>query len=121
MAKGVCQQFQQDGVVCPPKTRHGLFTIGAVDNIDYNPSTATAKDSFHGTGISLMQQPTHDFPGIERDVTVINASSSGTVIALPPKDSTGSSREPEVRQNEMGVLVCLPCCTPGNSDPASCT
>ena len=36
-------------VVCPPKLRQGLFTTGAVDNIDHNPSSATAKDSFHGT------------------------------------------------------------------------
>ena len=28
--------------------------MAAVDNIDYIPSAATAKDSFHGTGISLM-------------------------------------------------------------------
>ena len=32
----------------------GLFTVAAVDNIDYIPSATTAKDSFHGTGISLM-------------------------------------------------------------------
>jgi len=26
-----------------------------VDNIDHNPSSATSKESFHGTGISLFQ------------------------------------------------------------------
>ena len=52
IANGVCQRFRVEDVVCPPKLRSGLFTTGAVDNIDHNPSSATAKDSFHGTGIS---------------------------------------------------------------------
>ncbi|KAI8487001.1 hypothetical protein Bbelb_352610 [Branchiostoma belcheri] len=34
-----------------------LFTTAAVDNIDHNPSSTTAKDSFHGTAISLLQHP----------------------------------------------------------------
>lgn len=32
--------------------------MGALDNLDHNPSSTTAKDSFHGTGISLFQFPT---------------------------------------------------------------
>ena len=63
IANGVCQRFSVADVVCPPKLRHGLFTTGAVDNIDHNPSSATAKDSFHGTGISLMQHPSHTHGG----------------------------------------------------------
>ncbi len=47
----VCQQYSADGVVCPLKLNSGLFTTAAVDNIDYNPTSATAKESFHGTGI----------------------------------------------------------------------
>ena len=50
----MCERFELDGVVCPPKMRSGLFTVAAVDNLDYNPSATTAKDSFHGTGISLI-------------------------------------------------------------------
>jgi len=50
----------------------GLFTVAAADNIDYNPSAATAKDSFHCTGISLMQHPFHEFDGNNRGVLVIN-------------------------------------------------
>ena len=57
IAKGVCHRFGVEDVVCPPKLRHGLFTTGAVDNIDHNPSSATAKHSFHRTGISLIQHP----------------------------------------------------------------
>ncbi|KAG0718085.1 hypothetical protein GWK47_053166 [Chionoecetes opilio] len=71
IANGVCQRFNMEEVVCPPKLRKGLFTTGAVDNIDHNPSSATAKDSFHGTGISLMQHPSHTNGGLDRGVVVI--------------------------------------------------
>ena len=55
--KGVCQRFRVEDVVCPRKLRHGLFTTGAVDNIDHILSSATAKHSFHRTGILLIQHP----------------------------------------------------------------
>ena len=35
----------------------------AIDNIDYSPSATTTKDSFHDTGISLIQHPSHEFKG----------------------------------------------------------
>ena len=57
-----------DGIVCPPKMLNGLFMTAAVDNIDYNLSSAPANDSFHGTGISLMQHPSHLFAGLDRVV-----------------------------------------------------
>ena len=47
----VCEDFRKKGVVCPIQLCKGLFTVGALDNIDHNPSSTTAKDSFHGTGI----------------------------------------------------------------------
>ena len=49
--------------VCPPKLRRGLFTTSAVDNIDHNPSSSTARGAFHGTGISLFQHPSKDVSG----------------------------------------------------------
>jgi len=52
--------------------RSGLFTVAAVDNLDYNHSVTTAKDSFHGTGISLMQHPSHIFEGHDRGVLIID-------------------------------------------------
>ena len=42
-------------LVCPSQLRHGLFTVGALDNLDHNPSSTTATDVFHGTGIRLFQ------------------------------------------------------------------
>ena len=45
--------FEREGVVCPLNLRHGLFTTAVTDNLDINPSSATAMTSFHGTTISL--------------------------------------------------------------------
>ena len=43
------------GLERPSQVRHGIFTVGALDNLDHNPSSTTANDAFHGTGISLFQ------------------------------------------------------------------
>ena len=43
------------GLVCSSQLRHGHFTVGALDNLDHNPSRTTANDAFHGTAISLFQ------------------------------------------------------------------
>ena len=42
-------KYVEDGVVCPPVLRRGLFTTSAMDNIDHNPTATTATTSFHGT------------------------------------------------------------------------
>ncbi len=47
----------EEGVVCPPVLRKGLFTTAVMDNIDHNPSATTATTSFHGTSISVFQHP----------------------------------------------------------------
>ena len=57
LATAVCENIANNGVVCPAQLRKGLFTVSALDNIDHNPSSTTAKGSFHGTGISLFQFP----------------------------------------------------------------
>ena len=53
LANSVCQDFKKKGVVCPSQLRKGLFTVAAIDNIDHNPPSNTAKCSFHGTGMFL--------------------------------------------------------------------
>ena len=58
IANAVCQSFSAEDVVCPPRLRSRLFTTGVVDNVDHNPSSATVKDSFHGTVVSLVQRTT---------------------------------------------------------------
>ena len=35
-----------------------MFTTAGIDNIDHNPRSKTASDSFHGTAISLVQHIT---------------------------------------------------------------
>lgn len=58
IATSTCERFIEDGVVTPACLRKGLFTVGALDNLDHNPSSTTSLTSFHGTGISLFQLPT---------------------------------------------------------------
>ena len=57
LASAVCQHYKEEGVVCPPNLRKGLYTVGALDNIDHNPSSTTSQDSLHGTGMSIFQFP----------------------------------------------------------------
>ena len=52
------------------RLRKNIFTTGNVDNIDHNPSSRTAKDSFHGTAISLTQHPSKDVDGVDRSSVI---------------------------------------------------
>ena len=70
MANTVCQLSEQEGVVCAMKLRKYIFTTGNVDNIDHNPSSRTANDSFHGTAISLTQHPSKDLDGVDRSSVI---------------------------------------------------
>jgi hypothetical protein len=83
LGAAVCQRFQEVGSVCPPNLTNGVFTTAAVDNIDQNPSSATAMDAFHGTAISLMQHPSaqeaeaqQKYPPIRLSEAVTNTASS---------------------------------------------
>ena len=76
LATGVCQHIAEIGLVCPSQLRHELFTIGALDNLDHNPSSTTATDSFYGTGISLFQFSSSS--GDYQNQNVIQLPSSST-------------------------------------------
>lgn len=39
IATSTCERIAEDGVVCPASLRKGLFTVGALDNLDSNPSS----------------------------------------------------------------------------------
>ena len=66
------------------KLRGNVFTTAAVDNIDHNPSSATSKVSFHGTGMSLLQHPSVDGEGVDRNIALVGEShSSKSVDHLP--------------------------------------
>ena len=74
MGNKVCQQFHHEQAVCPPKLRGNVFTTAAVDNIDHNPSSTTAKKSFHSTEISLFQHPSFAEEGLSRIIVRVAGS-----------------------------------------------
>ena len=82
----VIDRYDRDGVVCPSKLLDGILTTAAVDNIDHNPSSTSAQDSFHGTAISLVHHPTNEKPGTDRATDVLDPSKSSTskkIASLP--------------------------------------
>ena len=86
MGNSACKQFQREQVLCPPKIRSNVFTTSAIDNIDHNPSSTTAKGSFHGTAISLLQHPSFNGKGVDRSIAIVGGSreaSSKMVGRLP--------------------------------------
>ncbi|KAJ8415350.1 hypothetical protein AAFF_G00423300 [Aldrovandia affinis] len=73
----------EDGVVCPPVLRKGLFTTSAMDNIDHNPTATTATTSFHGTSVSVFQHPTKEDKGEECGQLKFGEKKVKTVPELP--------------------------------------
>ena len=57
LANNACNRFESLGAVVPTKMKRSLFTTGAIDNIDHNPSSTTSQGSFHGTSLSVFQHP----------------------------------------------------------------
>ncbi|KAH3785240.1 hypothetical protein DPMN_163325 [Dreissena polymorpha] len=55
VANADISMYEDSGVVCPSVIQENGFITGYLDNIDHNPTSATANDSFHGTAISLTQ------------------------------------------------------------------
>ena len=74
--------------MCPPNLHLGLSTTAAVNNIDHNPSSTTAKDSFDDTGFSLFQHSSADNPGTVRERINISDSSDKTFIKELPSSYT---------------------------------
>ncbi|XP_046544723.1 uncharacterized protein LOC124254923 [Haliotis rubra] len=85
LTSAVCQRYTSQNMVCPPQVRKDIFTVGALDNIDHNPSSSTAEGSFHGTSISILQFPTTDNPGIVMEPVTLNPDSSTDTPSLPDK------------------------------------
>ena len=88
LATAVCEDFQKKGVVVPAQLRRGLFTIGALDNLDHNPSSTTAKGSFHGTGISLFQFPSSSNLGDQQNDIRVQLVNSKKSYQLPDQFTT---------------------------------
>ena len=88
LATSICEVTKEIGLVCPIHLCHGLFTIGALDNLDHNPSSTTAQDSFHGTGISLFQFPTESNKGCLQDIATLLSTNSTKNHQLPEEYTT---------------------------------
>ena len=86
LGNSVCTQYKSDQLICPPILYSSLvFTVAAVDNIDHNPSSDTAKASFYLTAISQMQFPEISNLGAKRyvDQCLAEASCDPSEIVLP--------------------------------------
>ena len=64
LGNNLCDQFEVEKIVCPPTKEKPLHHF-SIDNVDHNPSSTTAQDSFHGTGISIFQHPQNEASGEE--------------------------------------------------------
>jgi len=84
----ICSHYDGEKAVCPPELKGSLFMTSAVDNIDHNPSSTTAHDAFHGTGISLFQHPDSTNSGVTRTITAIFDDDATTKIARLPETYT---------------------------------
>ena len=82
MGNSVCQRFHVGRVVCPSMSN--IFITAAVDNIDHNPSATTAKDLFHGTGISLIQHPTSAIKGVHGGSVIIGSNTCSKTVSFLP-------------------------------------
>ena len=86
LANTVCAYCHEHNVVCPPNLKSGLFTTGAVDNIDHNPSSTSAKNSFHGTAISITQHPSLTVSGEDRKMYYQNEGHANNLKITPLPD-----------------------------------
>ena len=70
LGDSIVKDYVQKNVVCPSQLKKGIFSTGAMDNIDHNPSSTTTSTSFHGTSMSVFQHVTdvgegEDYPDIQ--------------------------------------------------------
>ena len=84
LANDAVDLFEKDGVVCPSSLRHGLFTSGNLDNIDHDPSSTSARTSFHGTAISITQHCSESSQGVRRDDTQGTKSERSPAKSIKP-------------------------------------
>lgn len=64
MATNVSALYDDEGIVCPISLQ-----TAAVESLDNNPISYTAKRPVHQTAISLTNHLSSTTPGIKRDIT----------------------------------------------------
>ena len=84
----VCSQFERDNIVSPSILTLHFFTTHAVDNIDHNPSSRSAKDLFHGTAITTTQHLEHVGDGDQVQICPFEKSKGYTLHKLPTNYTT---------------------------------
>ena len=85
LANSVILHWHDIKTVVPLRALKGVFTTHAVDNIDHNPSSTTARGSLHGTCASVQQHPTTENPGVmlvEGDIMVEEVMDRTTIESL---------------------------------------
>ena len=55
ITKQLCKLYNESGSGCPPRLQDCIFNFAAIVNLDYNPTSTTARKSFHVTSISKFQ------------------------------------------------------------------
>ena len=83
ITSALCKRFKDEDAVCPTQLRTGIYSVGALDNIDHNPTATTAKGSFHGTTISIFQFPSDINPGSSREPLVLSSNTDSQDNSLP--------------------------------------
>ncbi len=83
LVEAVVTKFVNEGIICPPILRKGLFTTSALDNTDHNPSATSKTTSFHGTSISIFQHPDICCSGITEESLQLTDSKAKVVPELP--------------------------------------
>lgn len=108
MEAGRRWKTKEAALMCPSKLKKSFFTTANVDNIDHNPSALTAKDSFHGAGVSLTQHLSTDREGIAGDGVVISPDSSKkkTLTDLPEFDTDVQPAAVQVKKDCYVPNVC---------------
>ena len=101
ITNSIIERYKREGVVWSSKLREGLFTTAAVDNIDHNPSSISAHDSFHGTAISLVQHLTSEEKGNVRATDVFDPTKSSTSKKIAQLPSSYSEVPPVALPSEQ--------------------
>ena len=76
------EKYDRKKIVCPYTLKPDLFTFGATDNVDHNPTSSTATSSFHGTSVSIFQHLENEDEMVKVPFT-LEKSQKKTAIKLP--------------------------------------
>ena len=96
VARCVCKQIQEDGVVLPTNMRSGVFTSGDFDNLDHKKTSNLSNDEFHGLAITLIYHLSKENMEVAHEPLTIDSSDSSkpklpdSYVIVPPVELTDS-------------------------------